>query len=99
MVGHAARQASVDQEFAELVCADPALLRAEFDAIVAANFGRPERRLRPPLPPRRPRGRPEPEPGTGHVATPAPAGETRAGGPVVARHVRQRSPPPRLTRL
>jgi hypothetical protein len=38
--------------FAELLCADPAWVRAEFDAIIAANFGVAEQ---PEVPPRRPR--------------------------------------------
>ncbi|MEU5259362.1 hypothetical protein [Amycolatopsis sp. NPDC021455] len=42
-----ARSAAADG-FAELVLADPAWVRAEFDAIVTANFGPP-----PPLPPAR----------------------------------------------
>ncbi|HET6706431.1 hypothetical protein [Amycolatopsis sp.] len=43
--------------FAELVLADPAWVRAEFDAIVAANFGPPP----PPVPAaRRRRGVPRP---------------------------------------
>jgi len=40
-----ARSAAADG-FAELVLADPAWVRAEFDAIVAANFGPPP----PPVP-------------------------------------------------
>ncbi|GHG50850.1 MULTISPECIES: hypothetical protein [Amycolatopsis] len=42
--------------FAELVLADSAWVRAEFDAIVAANFGPPP----PPVPAARRRGRPRP---------------------------------------
>src|SRR4051794_352276 len=54
--------------FAELVLADPEWVRAEFDALVAANFGPPPR----PVPPaRRPRRRPR-------------AREVRGGAPVSA---------------
>lgn len=35
------RPISAAPEFVELVCADPALLHAEFEAIVAANFPTP----------------------------------------------------------
>lgn len=31
------RQGATDREFIELICADPVWLRAEFDAIVAAD--------------------------------------------------------------
>lgn len=48
-------------EFVELVCADPVLLHAEFEAIVAANFPTPPSGERPPrvesgAPTRRPVG-------------------------------------------
>lgn len=43
---------AVTSEFTELVCADPAWLDAEFDAIVTANFGT--------VPPCPPSGRPRP---------------------------------------
>ncbi|ATY12760.1 hypothetical protein CU254_21585 [Amycolatopsis sp. AA4] len=33
------RQDATAREFAELICADPAWLRAEFEAIVSAGFG------------------------------------------------------------
>ncbi len=45
MPGKTARSAAADG-FAELVLADPAWVRAEFDAIVAANFDPPP----PPVP-------------------------------------------------
>ena len=35
------RPTSVAPEFVELICADPDLLKAEFEAIVAANFPTP----------------------------------------------------------
>lgn len=37
--------------FAELVCADPAWMRAEFDAIIAANFGTAAEQPEVPPPP------------------------------------------------
>jgi hypothetical protein len=40
------RHTAAINEFAELVCVDPDWLRAEFDAIMAANFG-----VCPPPPP------------------------------------------------
>ena len=46
----ATRQA--DTKFAELVCADPEWLRAEFDALISASFGAPPKWPRPPAPPR-----------------------------------------------
>jgi hypothetical protein len=42
-----------DTEFADLMCADPQWLREEFDALVAAPFGRPPVPP-PPAPPRVP---------------------------------------------
>jgi hypothetical protein len=80
-----------DLGFWDLVCADDDWLRAEFDAIVAAEY--PDRcgsgRARPPVP-RRP-GFPSREPWSdpGTVRPPA------AAAPV-APPARQRSPPPRV---
>jgi hypothetical protein len=69
-------------EFADIICADPDLLRQEFDALIAASYARPPAR-RPPAPPgsaprpgrahpragpgsRHPGGRPAPRPGRGY---------------------------------
>ncbi len=41
---------AADAEFADLVYADPQWLRDEFDALIAASFGRPPTAL-PPAPP------------------------------------------------
>ena len=82
--------------FAELVCADPEWVRAEFDAIIAANFGAAEQ-------PETPRRRP-PRPARGHRDRSDHAGR-RFGPPAraergdltgTARRVgaRERSPPP-----
>jgi hypothetical protein len=43
-----------DATFAELICADPQWLRAEFDALITAGFGTPPAWPRPPAPPRVP---------------------------------------------
>lgn len=86
----ATRQAG--SAFADLICADPQWLRAEFDALIAASFGPPPAQppaAPPRIPPRRgpwwphspaPRDRPFP-------AIPLLAATTPATG-------RQRSPPP-----
>ncbi|WP_436499709.1 hypothetical protein [Actinokineospora sp. HUAS TT18] len=82
------RHAAVTSGFAELVCADAAWLRAEFDAIVTANFG-----VRPPCPPR-------PRPGSAGPSTPGPAPRADVAGstfggvrPTMSAGRRQRSPP------
>ncbi|MEV4318029.1 hypothetical protein [Actinocrispum sp. NPDC049592] len=81
--------------FAELVCADPAWVQAEFDAIIAANFGAAEQpeipQRRPPRPPRDRRDR---SGGAGRRFGPP----ARTGGGDLARTgcqvvVRDRSPP------
>ena len=82
------RYTAANSGFAELVCADPAWLRAEFDAIIAANFPSPPPGPTPPRPgsagPRRP----------GRTPT-VDAGAHRPTGVVltVAGRRRQRSPP------
>ena len=81
-----------DAKFAELICADPQWLRAEFDALIAAGFGAPPAWPQLPAPPRVPPQRPP-------VSPPAALRhDTRPAPPVRAtrrRHHRQRSPPPR----
>jgi hypothetical protein len=86
--------ADTRSRFVELICADPGLLRVEFDALIAANFppgdGRRSRR-----PPRRPgpsaTGGPQPVP----LARPAAAVRSAWAQPEAAprRRARQRSPP------
>jgi hypothetical protein len=44
---------TVDSEFADVICADPEWLRAEFDALMASAFGEPPAPP-PPAPPRLP---------------------------------------------
>ncbi len=75
--------------FAELVLADPAWVRAEFDAIVAANFGPPP----PPVPAAR-RRREVPRP-LGVIGVP----RRRPGVRLLAAKCprRERSPPRRRT--
>jgi hypothetical protein len=46
-----------DEAFTELISADPDLVRAEFDALIGANFGEPPA---PPTPPAPPAGQPAP---------------------------------------
>ena len=78
-----------DTAFAELICADPQWLNAEFDALISASFSEPP--APPPAPPRVP-----PRPGT-----PCPPSRRPAPGPAAATavpatrpgHGRQRSPP------
>jgi hypothetical protein len=83
-----------DARFAELICADPQWLRAEFDALIAAGFGAPPAWPRLPAPPRvppqRPPANPLASPRRGTMPAP-PARATRRG------HRRQRSPPPHHT--
>src|SRR5690349_18379499 len=82
-----------DAAFAELICADPQWLDAEFDALIAASFGEPPAPP-PPAPPRVPQSPgstppPSPDPASGPAAAASPA----AAGPG---HGRQRSPPAHL---
>jgi hypothetical protein len=83
------RPPSASSEFAELVYADPDWVRAEFDAIVAANFDpSPPHQHRPP--------RPDPSGPTASARTAATV-TTPDGAPGVVlptnRWRRQRSPP------
>ncbi|WP_037365198.1 hypothetical protein [Amycolatopsis orientalis] len=76
------------REFAELVCADAAWLRAEFEAIMAAGFG-PE----PVLPPLPGNGSRPPNPGGVPAGRQTPASVWRTWPP----ERRDRSPPVRST--
>jgi hypothetical protein len=86
------RPSSASSEFAELVCADPDWVRAEFDAIVAANFDpSPPHQRRPPRPDSS--GPTAPPRAAAIVTTPA-----GASGVVllINRWRRQRSPPTQI---
>jgi hypothetical protein len=82
----------VEEEFLELVCADEELLRAEFDALIAATWGQPRQPARPcracrPTPPAP--GRP-----SRGFARPGPM---RAQHDPGADRTRQRAPPDRTS--
>ena len=82
-----------DAAFAELICADPQWLDAEFDALIAASFGEPPAQP-PPAPPRVPPSPGStPPPSRGPASGPAAAASPAAAGPG---HGRQRSPPAHL---
>ena len=91
--GSADSTRTIDEQFLELICSDEDLLRAEFDAIIAAEWPSP-----PATTPRRDAGwRPAREAHrhprariTGPVARPPQPG--------VGEWARQRSPPPRQSR-
>lgn len=81
-------RAVADSTFADLVCADPAWLRAEFDAIIAASF--------PTVPP--PHDEAPCQGSPGRATGPAPGlpdhtAEPRPQARVRERWMRQRSPP------
>jgi len=77
-------------EFADIICADPDLLRQEFDALIAASYARPPAR-RPPAPPgtEPPHGRSWPPADPGSGLRPGRRTAPRPG----RGHSRQRSPP------
>ena len=77
-----------DEAFAELICGDPDLLRAEFDALIGASFDEPPP---PPAPPAPSAARPAPaHPQPGPPPTPAAADHGRQPG---AAGNNPRSPP------
>jgi hypothetical protein len=80
-----------DATFAELICADPQWLRAEFDALITAGFGAPPAWPRPPAPPQVPPGRTPANPFPPPRRNTRPAPTARAAR---QKHRRQRSPPP-----
>src|SRR5204862_514181 len=70
-----------DAAFADLICADPQWLDAEFDALIAESFGEPPAQP-PPAPPRvppSPGSTPPPSPGP--ASGPAAAASPRTAGP------------------
>jgi hypothetical protein len=87
-MGLAAREAGT--EFADVIFADPQWLREEFDALIAASFGRPPA-APPPAPPGFPRRGPSRWP-----ERQAPGGPPAICNRWFREHTqrRQRSPPP-----
>jgi hypothetical protein len=83
------RQATGQEEFLAIVCADEDLLRAEFDAIVAASWDGPV--PTPPLRPVPPPGRPVRSARATAYPEPLMPARPQQHGP--GRWVRQRSPP------
>jgi hypothetical protein len=89
-----------DEDFLAVICADELLLRAEFEAIIAASWPGPVARREPP--PRRPAG---PPPGAKHhrgrqtTGRPRRPRTGRSSQPNADGPARQRSPPgpPRRT--
>jgi hypothetical protein len=82
---------ATDTAFADLICADPEWVRAEFDALMTAEFGGPPAGPVPPAPPYVPAGRRPP--GAAVPARPRilpPATATRSARDTQRR---QRSPP------
>jgi hypothetical protein len=87
--------ADLQSVFAELVCADPGLLQAEFDALIAANFppGNGRRSRHPPrrsAPPGTDRARPTPQAVSASRSGPR---SGSAGGIGTDRAARERGPP------
>ncbi|HEX6527501.1 MAG TPA: hypothetical protein VF070_46930 [Streptosporangiaceae bacterium] len=82
-----------DTAFADLICADPQWLDAEFDALIAAYFSEPPA-TPPPAPPRVPPRPGAPGPPSRQLVAP---GLASIASPVAGPgHGRQRSPPPCL---
>ena len=79
---------TTDTDFVDLVLADEDLLRAEFEAIIAAAWQEPPRPRRPAPP------GPDDQPVPGAVAGPLYRTPPAASVPSRRRHCRQRSPPP-----
>jgi hypothetical protein len=84
--------AAAASELAELICADDDFVRAEFAAIVAAEWGSPP----PSRPAPRPPGPDRRRPTRGPVAAAEPCSPGRAG-PANTLLERQRSPPRPIT--
>jgi hypothetical protein len=95
VIGMTVSTREADAAFADLICADPQWLDAEFDALIAASFGEPPGQP-PPAPPRVPPspGSSMPPPSPGPASGPAAAASPATAGP---EHGRQRSPPAHLS--
>jgi len=84
-----ARAPTVQDAFVDLICQDDELLRAEFDALIAASWQTPPGPP-PPAPPRRP------PPGATPLARPlTDAGRPHVGSTPIRRHHRRQRGPPR----
>jgi len=77
-----------DEAFTELICSDPDLVRAEFEALIGAGFDDPPE---PPAPPAPPAARPAPSPPQPGPAPAPAAGDD--GRPPRAAGNNPRSPP------
>ena len=85
---------TVDEQFLDLICSDEDLLRAEFDAIIAAEWPSP-----PTTTPRRGAAGERPTSGAHRGAGALGARPvTRPRHPGIGEWARQRSPPPRQPR-
>jgi hypothetical protein len=80
-------------DLADLVCADPALLRLEFDSIIAANYPASANALDPRPPRRPPSGWTGYRPWTGHIRDSAAESREPAGPGEPRPRPRQRGPP------
>jgi hypothetical protein len=89
VIGMTLTTREADAAFADLICADPQWLDAEFDALISASFSEPPASP-PPAPPRVP-----PRPGTPPPPSrrPAPGSAVMAVPAAGPEHGRQRSPP------
>jgi hypothetical protein len=87
--GAPAPAGTIDDAFLDIICQDEELLRAEFDALVAASWDEPPPPPRPPAVPR-PADNPAPQPAT--RTTTAQEIPSRSHHPAPAGR-RQRSPP------
>src|SRR3954452_16851297 len=81
----------VDEAFTQPICGDPALFRAEFDALIGAAFDEPPP---PPVPPAPSAARPEPSrPQLDPSPTPAAGDDGHRPGTVGTVGTNPRSPP------
>jgi len=82
---------AADERFVELICADEALLRAEFDAIIAAEWPSPP----PDEPDQGADAERGPRKARRHPAASVATRSSRSGNRVIRWWTHQRSPPPR----
>ena len=91
----AADDATTTALFADLVCADHELLRAEFDAIITANFPDPAEGPQPPVPARAVAAVTDRDPGQRRTAGYGPARPGRGIAGTPHPQPRERAPPTR----